>query len=129
MSRLFVPGLAPTSGALQDATKRGGRRLDPRRAFMVYSPVVGNGKPDVSENRRLYWRANVRLIAILLGIWFFVSYFCGILFVEFFNKLQLGRLPLGYWFANQGSMYVFVVLIWVYARRMQQLDRQYKVEE
>ena len=96
---------------------------------MFYSRPVGNGTPEVAENRRLYWRANVRLIVILLTIWALVSFGAGILFVEPLNKIQLGNLPLGYWFANQGSMYTFVILILVYARRMQKLDHQYGVEE
>ena len=86
-------------------------------------------QPLTDEKRRAYWRANLRLIGGLLAIWAAVSFGCGILFVEPLNHVRLGNLPLGYWFANQGSMYTFVILIFVYARRMQTLDRQHGVEE
>ena len=82
-----------------------------------------------AENRRAYWRANVRLITVLLSIWAIVSYGCGILFVEQLNRFHIGRLPLGFWFAQQGAIYVFVVLIFVYAWAMDRLDRKYGVAE
>lgn len=87
--------------------------------------------PDDHEMGRAqaYWRANLRLIASLLAIWAVVSYGCGILFVEQLNQYQIGQLPLGFWFAQQGSIYVFVALILVYAWRMQRLDRRYGVDE
>lgn len=83
----------------------------------------------LAERRRAYWRANVRLIAVLLAIWAAVSYGAGVLLVEWFNQFRIGVLPLGYWFANQGSMYVFVILIFVYAWRMERLDRKFGVGE
>ncbi len=76
-----------------------------------------------------YWRANRRLILVLLAIWAFVSYGCGILFVEQLNRFQIGNMPLGFWFAQQGAIYVFVVLIFVYAFLMDRLDRKYGVKE
>ncbi len=76
-----------------------------------------------------YWRANLTLIGILLTIWAAVSYGCAILGVEWLNQFRIGQLPLGFWFAQQGSMYVFVVLIFVYAFYMDRLDRKYVVEE
>ncbi len=82
-----------------------------------------------AKSRRAYWRANVRLIVILLSIWALVSYGCGILFVEQLNRFHIGRLPLGFWFAQQGAIYVFVVLIFVYAWAMDRLDRKYGVAE
>ena len=90
---------------------------------------MGTGNSEVAENRRRYWRANIRLITILLIVWAVVSYGCGILFVEQLNRFSIGSLPLGYWFANQGSMVTFVVLIFIYAWRMDQLDRKFKVED
>ncbi len=81
------------------------------------------------EDRRAYWRANVRLITVLLSIWAIVSYGCGILFVEQLNRFHIGKLPLGFWFAQQGAIYVFVVLIFVYAWAMDRLDRKYGVAE
>ncbi len=81
------------------------------------------------ERRRAYWRANIRLIVLLLAIWAAVSYGAGILLVEWCNQFRIGSLPVGYWFANQGSMYVFVILIFVYAWRMDRLDRKFGVGE
>jgi putative solute:sodium symporter small subunit len=91
-------------------------------------PASDSGRNN-EQTRRNYWRANLRLIAVLLSIWAVVSYGCGILFVEWLNQFAIGRLPVGYWFANQGSMYIFVALIFIYARRMKRLDRQYGVED
>jgi putative solute:sodium symporter small subunit len=80
-------------------------------------------------DRQGYWRANLKLIAVLLSIWAIVSFGCGILFIEQLNQIRFGKVPLGYWFANQGSIYVFVVLIFVYATRMDKLDKKYGVDE
>ncbi|MBW2242321.1 MAG: DUF4212 domain-containing protein [Deltaproteobacteria bacterium] len=76
-----------------------------------------------------YWRANLRLMAVLLVVWFFVSYGLGILLVEPLNQFMLGGFPLGFWFAQQGSIYAFVVLIAIYAFAMDRLDRRYGVAE
>ncbi|MEM7084093.1 MAG: DUF4212 domain-containing protein [Pseudomonadota bacterium] len=81
------------------------------------------------EQRRAYWRANLKLVAILLSIWFVVSYLFGIVLVEPLNTIRLGGYKLGFWFAQQGSIYVFVVLIFVYAWQMNHLDRQFDVRE
>ncbi len=77
----------------------------------------------------LYWRANNRLILALLVIWAAVSYGCGILFVEALNKITFFGLPLGFWVAQQGSIYVFVVLIFFYAWRMDKLDKKFHMDE
>jgi len=84
-------------------------------------------EPDiVQQNRwRAYWRANVRLIRNLLIIWAFVSLGCGILLVPWLNLIQLGNLPLGFWMAQQGSIFTFVILIFIYAVQMDKLDRKY----
>jgi putative solute:sodium symporter small subunit len=76
-----------------------------------------------------YWKKNVGLIRNLLIVWALVSYVFGILLVEPLNGIRLGGLPLGFWFAQQGSIYVFVILIFYYAWRMDQLDREYHVHE
>jgi putative solute:sodium symporter small subunit len=76
-----------------------------------------------------YWRANTRLIAALLGVWFAVSYGCGIILAEPLHGIRLGELPLSFWFAHQGSMVVFVVLIFVYAAVMDRIDRKHGVDE
>lgn len=81
------------------------------------------------ENRAAYWKANVRLVTTLLIIWFLCSYGFGILLAGPLNAVSLGGYKLGFWFAQQGSMYVFLVLIFVYAFRMNQLDKKYDVHE
>lgn len=76
-----------------------------------------------------YWKKNLRYLAILLSIWFTVSYGCGILFAESLNNFSLGGFPLGFWFAQQGAIYVFVILIFVYVRLMNKLDQEFDVDE
>ena len=76
-----------------------------------------------------YWQANLRLVAVLMVIWFVVSYGCGILFVEQLNAIRIGGYKLGFWFAQQGSIYVFVALIFVYAKQVEKLDKKFGVEE
>lgn len=81
------------------------------------------------KNLQNYWKENLRYLAILLTIWFMVSYGCGILFVDALNSIKLGGFKLGFWFAQQGSIYVFVILIFVYVNLMNKLDKKYNVEE
>jgi len=81
------------------------------------------------ENRAAYWKANLRLLTVLLIIWFIVSYGFGILLVEPLNAISLGGYKLGFWFAQQGSIYVFLVLIFVYAFAMNHLDKRFDVHE
>ena len=76
-----------------------------------------------------YWKANIRLVAICLVIWFIVSFLFGIILVDALNAIRIGGYMLGFWFAQQGSIYVFVVLLFFYAWRMGQLDRQFNVHE
>ena len=79
--------------------------------------------------RKKYWKENLKYLSILLAIWFLVSYGFGILLVEELNTIRLGGFKLGFWFAQQGSIYVFVVLIFVYVRLMNKLDKKYNVNE
>lgn len=79
--------------------------------------------------RKLYWKKNLRFLLSLLAIWFVVSYGCGILWVEQLNEIQLGGFKLGFWFAQQGAIYVFVLLIFVYVYGMNKLDRSFDVNE
>ena len=81
------------------------------------------------ENATAYWKENIRYVFILLAIWFAVSYGAGILFVEQLNEIKLAGFPLGFWFAQQGSIYVFVILIFVYIRLMNKLDKKYGYDE
>lgn len=84
------------------------------------------------ENREKlegYWRINLKYVGILLAIWFTVSFGFGILLVEPLNTVRIGGFKLGFWFAQQGSIYVFVILIFVYVWLMNRLDREYDVYE
>ena len=81
------------------------------------------------DRRKEYWRRNLRLVAVLLTIWFIVSYGCGILFVDELNKIRMGGFKLGFWFAQQGAIYVFVAMIFFYVWRMNKLDKEFGVEE
>jgi len=78
---------------------------------------------------KAYWRENIRLLLSLLLIWFVVSFGFGILWVEELNNIRLGGFKLGFWFSQQGAIYSFVVLIFVYVVKMNRLDRKYKVHE
>jgi len=80
-------------------------------------------------SRQNYWKRNIRLVTICLSIWFVVSYLFGIILVDQLNAFSIGGYELGFWFAQQGSMYVFVVLIFFYAWRMNKLDREFDVHE
>jgi len=82
-----------------------------------------------SNNRQSYWRENLRIMTYIMAVWFFVSYGCGILFVEQLNKIKLGGFQLGFWMAQQGSIYVFVILIFIYVRLMNNLDKKYSFTE
>ena len=84
---------------------------------------------QIKENHKKYWKENLRYLAILLTIWFTVSYVLGILLVDQLNTIRLGGFKLGFWFAQQGAMYVFVILIFVYVRWMNKLDKKYNVNE
>ena len=73
-----------------------------------------------------YWRANLKILIILLSIWFMVSFGFGIIFSDFLDQYKIGGFKLGFWFAQQGSIYLFVVLIFIYVHLMNKLDKKYK---
>ena len=81
------------------------------------------------KSRQDYWTANLKLVALCLSIWFVVSYLFGIILVDQLNAISLGGYQLGFWFEQQGSMYIFVVLIFFYAYRMNKLDKEFDVHE
>ena len=85
----------------------------------------------MSQNlsRQEYWKANLKLMAGCLIVWFVVSYGFGILLKDQLNAISIGGYDLGFWFAQQGSMYTFVILIFFYASRMKKLDRKFDVHE
>ena len=76
-----------------------------------------------------YWQANIRLVLSLLSIWFLVSFGCGILFVDFLDQFKFFGFNLGFWFAQQGSIYVFVILIFVYIHRIKKLEQTFDQDE
>jgi putative solute:sodium symporter small subunit len=82
-----------------------------------------------STKMEKYWKKNLQTLALLLFIWFLVSFGFGILWVEELNTIRLGGFKLGFWFAQQGSIYSFVILIFIYVIRMNALDREFKVNE
>ena len=81
------------------------------------------------KNLKRYWRTNLKYLGILLSVWFLVSFLCGIVWVEELNTIRLGGFKLGFWFAQQGSIYAFVLIILIYIRLMNRLDRKYNVNE
>lgn len=80
-------------------------------------------------NKEAYWKANLRLVTVLLAIWFTVSYGCGILLVDVLNQIQIGGYKLGFWFAQQGSIYTFVAIIFIYTKKMGDLDKKFGLDE
>ena len=81
------------------------------------------------SNAQTYWRANLKYLLILLSIWFIVSFGAGILFKDFLDQFRIGGFKLGFWFAQQGSIYVFVILIFVYIHLMNKLDKKHGYSE
>jgi putative solute:sodium symporter small subunit len=82
--------------------------------------------PDSSANS--YWKANIRLVLSLLSVWFFISFGCGILFVDALDTIRFGGFKLGFWIAQQGSIFVFVALILIYIWAMDKLDSKYDLD-
>jgi len=81
------------------------------------------------KNLQKYWKTNLRYLGILLSIWFIVSYGFGIIWADNLNAFKLGGFPLGFWFAQQGSIYMFLVLIFIYVVLMNRLDKKFDVDE
>ena len=76
-----------------------------------------------------YWKSNLKYLGVLLSIWFIVSFLFGIVFAESLNQIYIAGFPLGFWFAHQGSIYTFVILIFVYVFLMNKLDKKFDVDE
>lgn len=81
------------------------------------------------DKAKQYWDENIKLVLTLLSIWAFVSFGCGVLFVPFLNEITFMGFKLGFWFAQQGAMYVFLILIAVYVKKANTLDKKYGVDE
>jgi putative solute:sodium symporter small subunit len=83
----------------------------------------------MKENDKAYWSATLRLLGIILVVWAFVGIGLSIVFAPLLNHFKLGGYPLGFWFAQQGSIYVFIALIFIYAKLMGKIDRKFDVHE
>ena len=83
----------------------------------------------MKKDLKMYWRKNLTLMVVLLSIWAIVSYGFGIIFVEQLNAIKIGGFPLGFWFAQQGAIYIFVCLIFIYYVIMKKVDEEYDVHE
>lgn len=84
-------------------------------------------KTSAHQNAARYWRENVKLLCTLLAVWFLVSFGAGILFVDVLNQIEIGGFKLGFWFAQQGSILVFVILIFFYSARMRVIEKRFGV--
>ncbi len=82
-----------------------------------------------NKTMQQYWKKNISYVLILMSIWFVVSYGFGILLVEQLNSIRIGGFKLGFWFAQQGAIYTFVIIIFVYVRLMNKLDKEFDVDE
>ena len=78
------------------------------------------------KNAQSYWQGNLKIVLSLLSVWFFASFVCGILLVDYLDNFRIGGFKLGFWIAQQGAIFVFVILIYAYIRLMDKLDAQYK---
>ncbi len=83
----------------------------------------------MQEDDNKYWKENIRILKILLGIWFIVSFLMSVIFVDQLDVIRIGGFKFGFWMAQQGSIYVYVILIFVYLKMMDNLDRKYHHEE
>jgi putative solute:sodium symporter small subunit len=83
----------------------------------------------ITNNSKTYWKINLKYLAILLLVWFIVSFLFGIILAETLNQFKIGGFPLGFWFAHQGAIYTFVILIFVYVYLMNRLDKKFDVDE
>ncbi|GAB3182007.1 hypothetical protein GCM10027060_13950 [Nesterenkonia halophila] len=90
---------------------------------------TSGGATDQDDWRKRYWKKNLRLMVSLLAVWFVVSYGFGILLIEPLNTIEILGFPLGLWFAQQGSIITFVILILIYALRMDRIDDEFGVSE
>ena len=82
-----------------------------------------------SSKINAYWRENIRIVLSLLSVWFLVSFGMSILFIDYLDNFRFFGFKLGFWMAQQGTIYFFVVIIFVYVYKMKKLDRKYDVDE
>lgn len=93
------------------------------------SQPIPHNKEVTQKTAKAYWKANIQLLCKLMVVWFAVSFGAGILFVDQLNKVVLFGFPLGFWFAQQGSTYVFVALIFIYVIRMNKIERSFGIHD
>ena len=97
---------------------------------MKSDSIDSNSKEHSQSNlQKFYWQANLRLLFKLLIVWFFVSFGCGIILADWLDQFSIAGFKLGFWFSQQGAIYVFVILIFVYSKQMKVLDRQFGLED
>ena len=84
---------------------------------------------ETSEVEGAYWKENIRLLVTLMSIWFICSFGAGILFRDFLDQFMIGGYPLGFWFAQQGSIYIFIGLIFYYVVKMRKIERKYDLDD
>ena len=82
----------------------------------------------MSDSADTYWKSNIKIVLVLLSIWFFISFGCGILLVDFLDQFRFGGFKLGFWIAQQGAIFVFVALIYAYIFLMDRLDNEYNLQ-
>ncbi len=93
------------------------------------NPDVTDRGGETNDTEKAYWSQNIRLLWTLMMIWFVVSFGAGILFRDFLDQFAIGGYPLGFWFAQQGAIYFFILLIIVYSIRMKRIERQYDLDD
>lgn len=108
-------------GANEEQSVAGQRRINPQNG--------ADNKPGTDQNHNAYWKQNLRILAGLLTVWFVVSFGCGILWVDVLNEVRIGGFKLGFWFAQQGSIVAFVLIIIAYVKLMNRLDRLHDVDD
>lgn len=83
----------------------------------------------MDEKSKAYWSATLGLLTMIMAVWTFVTFFCGILLAPMLNTIHLGGYPLGFWFAQQGAIYIYIALIFIYAKKMNDIDIKFDVHE
>ncbi|MGB5484676.1 DUF4212 domain-containing protein [Parasphingorhabdus sp.] len=96
---------------------------------MTDSPDAPDRNGEARDTEQAYWSQNIRLLWTLMTIWFVVSFGAGIIFRDFLDQFTIGGYPLGFWFAQQGAIYFFILLIVIYNVRMKRIERQYDLDD
>lgn len=113
----------------QDQGSEEGASVPPGGAESDTSQSGENQTGETNAAEGAYWQENIRLLASLMAIWFVCSFGAGILFRDFLDQFMIGGYPLGFWFAQQGSIYIFIALIFYYVARMRKIERKYDLDD